>query len=343
MKKSLLLFFGIATFASASLLAQPILTAAACNPVSGNVENIVNSSALSPGSAGANQTWNLAAMSGTVTPTTYTTPASTPYAAAFPSANLSTMAGANVYAYYKTSATAYQYYGLATTTNVKTIYSNPEDLIRFPFSYTNTYTDAYVAVTTNTASPNSYRRGSTTVTADAYGTLTTPAGTFGGVMRVHFVQNYQDSANYSGTPFVTTYSNDEYMWYLNGNHIAIAAVFTLTTNFGGSPSVSSGGSYLNNVVVGIEEQSSQLNSVSVFPNPAINHVNLSVNLTESQKVDIKLFNSLGAQVNATVSAEGIVGANDFKIDLSTLPEGIYFAQIHLDGNLSTTRRFVVSK
>jgi hypothetical protein len=344
MKKSLHLFFGIALFASASLLAQPVLTATGCNPVAGNTQTLTNTNAISPGSAGANQTWNLGSLASTGTATTtYSNSASTPYGTTFPSANLSALAG-TVYAYYKTSATAFQYYGLNATSGTKTVYSDPEDYMHYPFSYTNSYTDNVVAVTTNTSSPNpTYRRGSTTVTADGYGTVTTPVGTFGGAMRVHFAQNYQDSANFGGTPFITTYVNDEYMWYLNGNHTAIAAVFTLTTTFGGSPSTTTGGSYLNNVIAGIEEQSDQLNSASLFPNPAVNTIHISGNFTEAQKVEIKLFNTLGAQVNSTVFAEGITGTYNFKLDVSTLPEGVYFAQIHLDGNLNTTRRFVVSR
>jgi hypothetical protein len=55
-----------------------------------------------------------------------------------------------------------------------------------------------------------------------------------------------------------------------------------------------------------------------------------------------LFNSLG-MLTGTLSAEGLQGSNGYKFDVSTLPEGVYFAQVHLNGTLSTTRKFVVSR
>jgi hypothetical protein len=37
------------------------------------------------------------------------------------------------------------------------------------------------------------------------------------------------------------------------------------------------------------------------------------------------------------------GLNNIQLDVATLPEGIYFAQIVLEGNIAATKRFVVSK
>src|ERR1700747_1948862 len=98
MKKPLQLFFGIASLASATLLAQPTLTSAGMNPVLGDIYTPKTTSYVAPGTAGANQTWNLSAMTGTTT-TTYTavTVASTPYASTFPSASISLKSSAGAY------------------------------------------------------------------------------------------------------------------------------------------------------------------------------------------------------------------------------------------------------
>ncbi|MGZ3863473.1 MAG: T9SS type A sorting domain-containing protein [Bacteroidia bacterium] len=345
MKKSLQLFLGITTLASASLLAQPTLTATGCNFAIGDVYTSKTASYVSPGSAGANQTWNLSAMTGTAT-TTYTGVAvsSTPYASTFSSASISMKSStAGTYGYYNTSSSAMSVKGLVTPSGTTTVvfnYSNPEDYLHYPFNYNNSYVDAFQATFTS-AGYNYVRRGVDSVQYDGYGTLTTPTGTYNNVVRVHMIENYQDSTNFPGIgAYIITYRDDLYMWYLNGNHYPIASVFTLTSSLS---SPTTGGSYLTTVAVGVEEENAVISSCRLFPNPASNNINVSVNLSESQKVEIKLFNTLGAQVNSTVSAEGIVGANDFKIDVSALPEGVYFAQIHLDGNLNTTRRFVVSK
>jgi len=345
MKKSLLLTFAATLFTSANLLAQPTLTASGSNMIVGDAFNWTNSAAIAPGNAGASQTWNLSSLSSTGTTTNVVvTPGSTPYGTSFPSANSSIQAGSNAYSYYTTSASAFQYLGIATSNGITTTYSNPEDYLHYPFTYTNTYTDYFIGVTTNTASPyNNYRRGSTTVTADGYGTLTTPAGTFGGVLRVHFVQNYQDSSNIGGTDYFTTYVNDQYMWYLNGNHATIASTFTLVTTFFGSPTTTSGAQYLNNVLVGISENKNPGVAVAVYPNPAITSTAIKVKLENNSPIEIKTINSLGAQVLKTMLAEGTVGENELKLDVSNLPEGIYFAQVYLDGTLNATRRFVIAR
>src|SRR5262249_35849058 len=142
-------------------------------------------------------------------------------------------------------------------------------------AYNNTYTDSWAA-TFVSSSYTFYRTGSTTVTADGYGTLTTPDGTFNNVMRVHFVQTYQDSAYISG-PIIITYQNDEYMWYLNGNHYPIAAVYTLSSN---ASSTTTGGFYMSNVVNSVPETTSVL-SLSLSPNPANNFVDFNLDLQQS--------------------------------------------------------------
>jgi len=335
MKKTLhILFFG-SVLSSANVVAQPTLTATGINPVVGdqfvtNVTNFVNQ-----GSAGASQTWNLSAMTPTSS-STYTTVASssTPNGASFPNSNISFASGSSN-SYYKTSSTAFQNYGSVSGTTVMS-YSNPEDFLHFPFTYNNSYTDTWA--TTFTSSYTFYRTGTTTVTADSYGTLTTPAGTFSNVLRIHFVQNYQDSANIpSYGTYLVTYSNDEYMWYLNGTHFPIAFVYTLTSN--GNPS--QGGSYIGNVNA-INEPSALI-SYKLFPNPSVEEMNVNVNLKENQKLEIKIFNSVGELIKVPVSANAAQGTNEYKINVSDLPEGIYFSEMILNGTSASTRRFTVSK
>jgi len=337
MKKSLHLFIVVFLFAGAGIIAQPSLTSGALNPVLGDVFSQKTVAYVSPGNAGANQTWNLSTMTGTITTTsTMVTVGSTPNGSSFPNANEASNSGGGSYGYLKTSATALQNCGVVTGTVVMS-YSNLEDLLHFPFNYTNNYTDTWATTFANGGSTY-YRKGTDSITYDGYGTLILPSGSYSNVSRVHFVQNYRDST-FVGSPFIITYRNDEYIWYLNGNHAAIASVFTLTNSFTGA---TTGGNYLNNIVAGINEPGCVINSYGLFPNPATNQVNLSVELNQNQKVQIKLFNSLGAQTGY-ITADGFQGNNEYKINVSDLPEGVYFAQIHLDGNLVTTRRFIIAR
>jgi len=329
---------------SVSLLAQPVLTATGINPVIGDQFSNKTVGYVSPGSAGAAQTWNLSTMTGTTTTTsTMVTVGSTPNGSSFPNANESGKSSSGTYSYIKTSTGAFQLYGEVApsgTTSVVFSYSNPEDLLHFPFNYTNSYTDTWASVFTNAGSTY-YRKGTDSVKYDGYGTLILPSGSYSNVSRVHFVQNYQDSTYITSFgPYIITYRNDEYFWYLNGNHQPIADVYILTNSVA-APTQS--GNYATSITVGIEEENAILSSYKLFPNPAATEASVSIKLTDAQKVEIKLFNSLGAQVKPSVIGEGSQGSNEYRLDVSTLPEGIYFAQIHLDGALASTRRFVVSR
>ena len=217
-------------------------------------------------------------------------------------------------------------------------FSNPEDFLRFPFTFGNTYTDPW-AVNFVNGGYTFYRTGNTTITADAYGTLITAAGTFNNVTRVHMVQVYQDST-FFGTPYIITYNNDEYFWYANGTHASLAATFTFTSSAGGAPTQSS---FFLGTAVGIDDISAALSSVNLFPNPVADLVTVDLILTENKEVLVQLYNAIGQEMQISQRRDGITGSNTIQLNVMDLPEGIYYAQIMLDGNIAATRRFVVGK
>jgi hypothetical protein len=335
MKKTTLLFLLTGGLCSA-LIAQPVLTATGIAPVVGDSYSTTGSSYVSPGGSGANQTWNLAFTNGGASTSTGVTPGSSPYAASFPQATVA-FNGGGVWTFNKSTTTAWQNCGVVNGSGTVLSYSDFEDFLHFPFTYTNTYTDPW-AVTYIQASYTYYRWGTTTVTADAYGTLTTPDGTFSNVTRVHFYQVYKDSTNIASTPFVVNYVNDQYMWYLNGNHSVIASVYTLTPDMS---SPFTGGYYMNNVVSGVNDFSA-LTSLSVAPNPANEQANFTVSLSEGKEVSVALFNAIGEEVGVAVTTTGMIGENRITMPVADLPAGIYFAAVSLDGIQTSTQKFVVT-
>lgn len=329
----LLIAFGLLPFAAA---AQPTLTASGINPVIGDVLTTHTTQYVSPGSAGANQTWNLSAMTSSgSSASTGVAPSSTPYSSSFPTASVAF--GPTSYVYYKTSSSAFQMNGIVNGAGTVIAYSDLEDMLRFPTAYNNSYTDSWSATFVQ-ASYTYYRTGSTTVTADGWGTLTTPAGTFTNVMRVHFVQTYQDSTYIANMPFVINYQNDEYMWYLNGNHSPVAAVYDLTTTSGSF----TGGFYLQNVVSGTEEQEIE-SSLSLFPNPATDNISLTYTVSAAQDVAVSIYDATGKLVRNEPQTQSAEGENVIRIYIGDLPEGVYFATITTEANIPVTRRFVVSQ
>ncbi len=320
--------------------AQPIITAAGINFVVGDQLNVVNATYVNPGSQGANQTWDLSAMvSSFTTQNVGVTASSTPYASNFTGATIALNQPAyGNYSYYKINSSAQQYYGYENVNGFQA-YSDPEDMIRFPFTYNDTYIDPW-SVTFLVSGTTKYRKGTTTVTADGYGTLITPAGSFTNVLRVHFVEDYIDSMNFSGSPAITNLHQEQYFWYKEGIHFALAEIYSASVN-NGAPILS--GTYLANPATGVNDLSNMISEYSLSPNPTSEQVKLNFTLTENKKVTINVFNALGQNIQLEQTENEMQGANTIELNVATLPEGIYFAQILLDGNVAGTKRFVVSK
>lgn len=318
-------------------IAQPTLTANGINANVGESFTYNTCSYINPGGSGASQTWDFSSMNNNSSITVnMVTPSSTTYGSSFPLANVAwtTSSTAN---YFKISSTAFQNYGLYYSAYVIP-YSNPEDMLRYPFSYNDTYNDTW-ATQFVSGGYIFYRTGTTTVTADGYGTLITPNGTYLDVLRVHLEQNYQDSAYISGYPNIITYNNNQYLWYKYGIHIQLASVYSLTSTIGSN---SNGGSYTTGNV-GINVSPESLISYDIYPNPASEKAFIDINLTKPQKIQIQLFNSLGQSACYDNCIDGIKGENIIQLDINQIPDGIYFAKVVCDNNIVTTKRFVISQ
>jgi hypothetical protein len=316
--------------------AQPILTATGTNPVVGNHFTLVYSNYVSSGNAGANQTWNLSAMTGSSQSISIVNPANTPNGTSFPNSNVTwDLTGTSNYLYYKTSSTALQSYGDVYGT-VTTTLSDPEDYLHFPFAYTNTYTDSWAGHYVSNNGYSVFRTGTVTVTADGWGTLTTPNGIYNNTMRVHFLEVFKDSI--VGVSNIT-YNNDEYFWYMNGAPVPIASVYTATSSNGGPYT---GGYYVSGTV-GIANDFDITSASNLYPNPATDQITINLTLQESKTVSVQLYNEIGQKIERSAKLDGIQGINTIELNVATWPKGIYFAQILLDGNIAATKRFVITK
>jgi hypothetical protein len=320
-KKLLFLMSGCLTLMYSALFAQPILTATGTNPVIGESFTMNVSPYVNPGNSGTNQTWDLSSMSGTGGLTTVVTPASTTNGASFPASNIAWSNSSNPYiSYFKTSSTALQNYGTFSSTIMS--YSNPEDMLHFPFSYTNTFSDTW-ATQFVSGGYTFYRKGTTTVTADGYGTLITPSTSYTNVMRVHFVQVYQDSS-FTGTPYIITYNNNEYMWYKEGAHVQIATVYTLTSSAGGPYT---GATYVSGDV-GINNLTDIISAFNLFPNPTSDFINIET----QQKSEIEILNIAGQLIKSITANE-----NTTSMDISDFAKGMYFVKVKTEKGIAVKK------
>ena len=329
----------VCVLATTSLMAQPTLTGANSNPVAGDQFINVSSNYVSPGSAGASQTWNLSSLTVNSTSTvTVSSAASTTYGASFPASNLATTSNGTSFEYFNGNSSVYQSYGSASSASVDS-YTDPEDRFQYPFTYLSSFTDAFSSVYTS-GSTTYYRTGTTNVTADGYGTLTTPSGTYTNVLRVNTVFSYQDSAT-GGT---NKYQRNTFAWYIPNNHTSIATVSSFTfTPSSGSPISNQVASYQTNVITAIEPLVKTQAACAITPNPASSNINCSVTLAEGKTIDIKLYNSLGMMVAEKNNLQSTAGVNTYSLDVSSLPAGIYFAEISLDKTPSMTKKCVITR
>lgn len=309
------------------------LTATGSNPTVGETFNFVTTAGFSPGGSGSGQTWNFSTLSGTNGSSSAVTVGSTPNGSNFPSANLAFNHGGGTYSYHNTNSSAYQAYGYDANGTI-ILYSNPEDQLHFPFSLSNTYNDFWQGSFVS-GGYTFYREGTTTVTADGTGTLITPSGTITNVVRVHFVQNYTDST-FITAPYVITYNNDQYIWYKDGTHFALASTYTLTNSVSGT---TTGGTYLI-TTVGVEENSLLSNSLEVFPNPAIDNVGIKFSNEGSSTVDVSLINIAGQLVYSQQLSNISIGENLNYIDVKDIEKGTYFVKLQ-SGSAIAVRKIVI--
>lgn len=338
MKKGLLFVFGVAAMMQcASVMAQPTLTVSGVSPQIGETTIAHSGSYVNPGSGGANQTWDFTALAGSQgVLAEAVAPSSTANGSLFPTATVAQTFDTSSTIYFNITASAMQNVGAYTSAAVQ--YSDPEDFLRFPFTFGDSYTDTWVAAYTSSVTFD--RRGTTTVTADGYGTLITPAGTFNNVLRVHFVQVYRDSADLFGTPYIVNFNNDQYMYYQDGVHTQLANSSTLTSNGGLNYT---GSTYYQAGAVSNSPRQDLLSSVNLFPNPTANNLTVAFSLPKNQELNVQLFNSVGQKVFESPKANFSMGLNQFPIDVSGLSEGIYFAKILANGEAVATKRFIVAR
>lgn len=328
---------GTLMVAGLPILAQPTLTQANCAPAVGGKLTYKLIAYTTPGGTGANQTWDLSQVTSSSTDTTkFVTASSTSNGSSYSLANICGASLNSAYSYYNVNSAAWQNYGTVAPSGIVMVYSDPEDLLQFPFTYNNTFSDNW-AGTFISSGYKFYRTGKTTVTADGYGTLKLPNGTYKNVLRIHLVQAYKDSA-FIGYKYIASYNNDQYMWYLPGNQGGVASVYNLTAN-GGS---FTGGYYSAGIATGFSELSA-ISSFSIFPNPAKEEINIKLELNQAKKVEVKLYSSLGETVAVSAVSEGLMAENEYKMETGNLPDGIYFAEINLDGVAVSSRRFIVLK
>lgn len=326
--KTLCLCFFTLTFLSVVSFAQPVLTDANTNLIIGDTYTFNTINTVVPeGNAGANQTWDFSTL---VSASTVAASATSAAGGLIPTASLKYSYVGGTETYYKTSNTELTTLGISANA-VFMNYADPEKFLSFPFQMNDTYSDTWN--TTFFSGMNFYRSGTTTVTADGYGTIILPGGTYTNVLRVKTVQVYTDSI--IGVAMYANYTNEMYSFYKPGNHQPLVNIFNLDYDISGNTFLVSGAYYLSTVVSAIKDiNENKIADLEIFPNPASRKLNVSFKENKYENLSFALMDLTGKLVPINV----IQSNNTYSIESGKTSAGIYQLNILSNNKLIASRK-----
>lgn len=93
---------------------------------------------------------------------------------------------------------------------------------------------------------------------------------------------------------------------------------------------------------GVSELETSISNVSLYPNPAKNSSNLTIELVQSETVTVNLVNAIGQVVFSQTLTNASAGTHDMKLNTEELAAGVYNLNISV-GNGKVNRKLVVTK
>jgi hypothetical protein len=297
-------------------------------------------STISIGAAGANQTWNMTAL-GTNSEDTLTV---LPYSAApnpaFSGSNLVIKYGwQQIYNYMTISSSMLSNPGIGGIidfgngpTQFNQVNTPAEKLATFPSTYGTTFNETHITRSAFYYGANGVdsirmrSRVQKTSTADAWGNISTPLGTFASLRFMEVKHNWDTTEYYVAAlggwqtdpagfipPQYAQDSAKRFTWWANsaGFPIADAAVDYNTL-------VPTQISWLKTypVALGVTEYAGSSVDLNVYPNPAVNEVCFSVKSSEAKMIQI--YDLTGRMV-----ASQTISSDITRVNLSTFAPGLY--------------------
>ncbi|SMD03032.1 T9SS type A sorting domain-containing protein [Chryseobacterium sp. YR221] len=332
MKTKYLLIIILCILFTIQIKAQPTITSA--DIITGTFPNTAVSlapGAYSPGSGGANITWDFSNIQGTAIGVTFVWGVCPGIAecSAFPTANRyialidpSTGTQFPDKNMFRLTDTQFEHLGARNETmNFTYAYTDTPIELIFPLTYGQSFTDTS-SVTDNTITTTT----NDVFTADGYGTIITPAGTFTNVLRVKKVSTVTSSG--AGTTSVTEMIN--YIWYKNNREtIAVFSIVNLISPV--SAPQSSNFQYATNANLATENIQIEKKPI-MYPNP-VKDGKLWINIPSNTKIkSIRIYDMTGKQIFAELQHQIIQIGGKHMINMQNYPEGNYIVNMETDKN-----------
>jgi hypothetical protein len=287
---------------------------------------------VTPGSKGPSQVWNFAGLkaSKTVDVNFYNT-SSTPYASAFPASNIGdSVSGVYGFTLYSSSLSAFSLAGVTFVAGFpdNTTYTPLYTQLTLPANYLNTFGGSTIAIIPPISATYLFydsAKGNVHITyadtIDAWGSMTTPAGTFNVLRKKHYDFEIDSLFLYNTNTSqweYSTYSNPptkyySYTWYTNGIYYPLVQMNMDSTD-----------KKVQNVAwyaapLGINELSNS-SSAKAYPDPCTTEINLVYSGQGESFVTI--YDVTGRKISATEMQNGRLLLNT-----SSYSKGVYFYSI----------------
>lgn len=281
---------------------------------------------VDPGPAGTNVTWNFSTFVGNEDESvSFIDPAQTPFADSISeTVNLAIEIADEEdsgYAYFTSTQQnlTVDGYGIMME-GVPLMYNeyNPAPMqMVFPFAYGDSY-QTYGQMEFGFEGMQSINKMWSTITADAWGTLTNPTGTYENVLRIKVETIDSTFIYYNGILFNKDgYQSLDYAWYWNDHRYMIHSVYgdLVNGNF-----EAYGVEYLTEESANVADKKPL--TVNVYPNPAAEVLNI-----QAPEGDYVLSDMLGRRVLEFKALQH----SGTSVDVSALPEGMYLLQRYNTG------------
>ena len=330
--------------AASTAIAQPTLTAATSIPTAG-LNVTLHYTALGTtsvvGGSGANQNWDLSGLSFTRRTENhgYRSCGSSDDCARYPGTTILAshpqMNGVQSY-YFAGSSTALMRIGnkdSVSGTSFHHIFTDAQEILRFPMGYNSGFVDAFAAIDTATnGTTTHYRRGNDTVLADGWGTLKTPSGTFTNVLRVKEIIHERDSSYRLPTGvIVDSLRYEVYSWYDAAHKHLLAQ----TTEIVYSGNVQSFSAYADvpGSPAGVTPHAFGSIDFDLAPNPVRGNATLSLRLASAAEIRFGIINIMGQVVYQSEPERLASGVHKFMLPTQGLPNGLYTLRINANGTM----------
>jgi hypothetical protein len=303
---------------------------------------------IDPTPAGPNQTWNFADVTGDVVltgkPMSCVSPSQTPFAdsAAVIEADICAFGNDEIsthYEYFKNNNSSQLLTAMADITSIGEIdYGRFIDGIvnfKFPFTFNDTYSYSYEALGYDVINEYYFVHDSSTlnVEADAYGTITTPIGTFEDCLRIKITQHqflwarFEPGGNWI---FLGDNISYEYKWMAPNIKVPVMQVFEYCVK----ENIYTVHYLVDYNFVTKTKEISETN-VKATPNPVSNKLVINSDKAFNK---IRLLSITGQQLKLLSSENEKTKKQT--VDFSTYPTGSYLIELEFDDGTIMTKKII---